>query len=65
MSKPWQSIDSAPKDRPILGRNGDEFAVIKWHENLHYWELMVCGGYAEDGEWWPSEWCEIPGVNKG
>ena len=60
----WEAVDSAPKDgTPILGRSGNEYAVVQWLEynkNEGYWCLVVSGMHAESGEWWPEEWCKIP-----
>jgi hypothetical protein len=68
----WKPISSAPKDgTPILGRCGydkpysTEYAVVQWHRPMcswhaGWWRLVECGACAEDDEWEPEEWIEIP-----
>ena len=67
MNSEWQPIETAPQDgRRIIGcyvPDGDA-AVVRWkagHGDWHgYWNLDVCGSYAEDGEWWPTHWMPLP-----
>jgi len=57
----WQPIEKAPKDgTSILGFAGGMFAVVHWYGNGNYWDLDVCGSYAEDGEWTPTHWMPLP-----
>lgn len=59
----WQRIDSAPKDgTAILGRTAENVTVVQWFHPVGgdgYWTLTVPGAFAEDGEWWPTEWKAI------
>lgn len=69
---PWQPMDTAPKDRPILGRADGVCAVVEWYAHIGgtyhrngilvdgWWQLCVVGTHADDGEWTPLEWMEIP-----
>jgi hypothetical protein len=62
----WNPIETAPKTgEPILGFAEGEMATVKWHPTKYkgdseYWTLVVCGSYAEDGEWWPTHWMPLP-----
>lgn len=76
----WKTIDTAPLDRPILVCAEGKFAVVKWHppacarhENERRklviefpgsWQLEVAGLYAENGEWTPELWMEIPKIEQ-
>jgi hypothetical protein len=73
----WQDIASAPKDgAPILAagevRDGSWVqTTVRWeNDGEGYWNLIVVGAYAEDGEWWPTHWMPLPeppsnGANHG
>jgi len=63
----WKTIDSAPKDGThIIGAdsNGDgswTMTVVVWNDDGDgYWGLVEVGRHAEDGEWWPEYWAELP-----
>jgi len=60
----WKEISTAPKDgTPIIGYAGGEYTVVEWFGSevgVGYWSLSVTGTYAEDGEWWPTHWHQIP-----
>ncbi len=57
----WQPIETAPKDgTQILGFADGRMAVVQWWEDFRYWSLVVCGAYADDGEWWPTHWQPLP-----
>jgi hypothetical protein len=61
--KVWQPIESAPRDgTPFLGYDGSEMTVVQWTKwgEIGYWTLLVCGAYAEDGEWTPTHWMPLP-----
>lgn len=66
----WQLIETAPKDgTPILGFADGEMTTVSWLKPKYtlegyngYWNLIVCGSYAEDGEWWPEYWMPLPEV---
>lgn len=68
----WQPIETAPKDgTPILGFDGDDMTVVKYSAPSNpaskgYWTLLICGSYAEDGDWTPEFWQPLPAppVNK-
>ena len=66
MNDNWRPINTAPKDgNPIIGCDGFDYAVVKWCYNPlldnGYWELMVCGTYAQSNEWNPTHWMPILG----
>jgi hypothetical protein len=58
----WQPIETAPRDgTPILGVSGSTMTTVEWDGDIGgYWSLIVCGSYAEDGEWWPTHWMPLP-----
>ena len=52
-------IKDAPLDgSKILGYADGEFAVVYW--TGEYWNLAVCGAFAENGEWTPTHWAPLP-----
>lgn len=53
----WQSLDSAPLDRPILLRDGDDIYKGQWDEGVRW--VVFCG---QPVVWEvdPKEWAEIP-----
>jgi hypothetical protein len=54
-------MESAPKDgRSILGTDGEEYAVVRWAVPGDYWTLSMPGRGAEDGEWWPTHFMDLP-----
>ncbi len=59
-SKP---IETAPKDgTPILEyADGDMAVVSRINLSDRYWSLCVSGAFAEDSEWAPTHWMELPG----
>lgn len=62
----WQPIETAPKDgTAILGFADGQQTTVRWRAakrkgDSEYWDLVVCGSYAEDGEWWPTRWRPLP-----
>ena len=56
----WQSMDSAPKDRAILGCANGDMTVVKWWPIAGYWTLCESGSHSDDGEWTPEYWMELP-----
>jgi hypothetical protein len=69
----WQSIETAPKDgTKILAWNGATLTTVYWYtfsgEWLSeeqrrmggYWELECPGGHAEDIDWEPTHWMDLP-----
>ncbi len=65
----WEEIDTAPKDGThILGYDGDTMAVVFFCRTqvrssgkiCGWWELSECGSWAEDGNWYPTWWMELP-----
>ena len=55
----WQGIETAPTDGTrILGYADGDYAAVYWTGD--YWNLCVCGAYAEDGEWTPTHWQPLP-----
>ena len=76
----WQPINTAPLGRPILGYAEGKFAVVKWYppaiarhvderrklviEFPGSWQLEVTGLWAENGEWTPELWTEIPKIEQ-
>ena len=67
MSSEWQPIETAPRDgKPILGwcKWEEAAAVVYWHAayrgSERWWNLLVCGSHAEDGEWTPTHWMPLP-----
>lgn len=56
----WQPIETAPRDgTPILGYADGKMATVKWND-YDFWDLFVCGSWAEDGEWNPTHWMPLP-----
>lgn len=61
MKVEWKPIETAPRDEtPILGVAGYEMATVYWFEDGEYWNLCVCGSFAEDAEWTPTHWRSLP-----
>lgn len=66
----WQTIETAPKDGThLLATDGAIMTTVHWYEpptwpgipqGRGWWDLVVCGAYAEDGEWHPSHWMPLP-----
>ena len=57
----WQPIETAPKDgTKSLGFADGEMATVEWIELGAYWSLVICGAFAESGEWWPTHWMPLP-----
>ena len=63
----WQPIDTAPRDgTPILGFDPvrGNITTVSWLQSNGaddgYWNLCVCGAFADDGEWNPMYWMPLP-----
>ena len=57
----WRPLSTAPKDGTrILGFADGDITTVKWTSPGEYWQLCVCGAYAEDAEWWPTHWMPLP-----
>lgn len=55
----WQPIETAPKDgTDILGWDGGDITVCRFSRGS--WELSVTGWYAEDSDFDPTHWMNLP-----
>jgi hypothetical protein len=54
----WKPVETAPRDGThILGIADGIMTTVYFAD---YFQLVVCGAHAEDGEWWPTHWMELP-----
>ena len=64
------SMEDAPRDgTPILATDGQTITTVYFYargsvETGGSWNLVECGAYAEDGEWTPIYWMELPPLPK-
>lgn len=57
----WRPIETAPKDRPILGyADGVQTTVAWFGADDGWWSLCEAGAFAENGEWTPTHWMPLP-----
>jgi hypothetical protein len=56
----WQPIETAPKNKPVLGYRAGDMATVKWRATWKEWALVVPGTYAEDDDWEPTHWMPLP-----
>jgi hypothetical protein len=59
----WQPIETAPKDRPFLAKEGEDIYKCRysWHcddTNFTYYESFCGQPICQPPE--PEKWCEIP-----
>ena len=58
----WQTMESAPKNMPILVTDGFTITTVEWHEHQYsaWWSLIECGSNATDSYYEPTHWMPLP-----
>ena len=54
----WNPVETAPRDGTHILGIADGIMTTVYFEN--YFSLVVCGAHAEDAEWWPTHWMDLP-----
>ena len=57
----WQPMNTAPKDgTTILAYDFPEITVVEFSLTRKTWIISVCGSYAEDDIFYPTQWMPLP-----
>jgi len=51
-------VETAPRDGTHILGIADGIMTTVYFED--YFSLVVCGAHAEDAEWWPTHWMDLP-----
>jgi hypothetical protein len=55
----WKPVETAPRDGThILGIANGIMTTVYFEYD--YFNLVECGAYADNGEWWPTHWMKLP-----